>query len=257
MDIAVLIAVCFLVMVFLASGIVVFAMFHQRKVLHHQLKLIELAEQTQKDLLDASIEAEETERKRISSELHDDVGAALASVKLILNRGIKSDNKNLLISSEELLDSTFQKVRAISHKLQPGNLQQFGLQVTLSSMAEIFNKSEDFMIVFHPNPELPRLEYSVELGIYRVVQELIQNLIKHALVKSVVIEVKVENNKFLLILKHNGKGLTHQEFESYLYESDGIGLKNIINRINGIRGAINFTSGNPEFNYNIVVSVNI
>lgn len=257
MNITVLIAVCFLVMVFLASGIVVFAMFHQRKVLNHQLKLIELAEQKQKELLDASIEAEETERRRISSELHDDVGAALATVKLILNRGIKSDNKNLLISSEELLDSTFQKVRAISHKLQPGNLQQFGLQVTLSSMAEIFNKSEEVMIVFNPNSDLPRLEYSVELGFYRVVQELIQNLIKHALVKLVFIEVKVENNKFLLILKHNGKGLTDQEFESNLYQSDGIGLKNIINRINGMRGTINFTSGNIEYNYNIIVSVNI
>lgn len=257
MDIAVLIAVCFLIMVFLASGIILFAIFHQRKVLNHQIMLKELAEQKQKELLDASISAEETERNRISSELHDDVGAALATVKLILNRGIKSENKELLQISEQLLDSTFQKVRAISHKLQPGNLQQFGLQVAISSMAEIFNKSDEVVIDFEPNFDLPRLEYSVELGCYRIVQELIQNLIKHAKVELIKIETEIEKGRFYLYLKHNGLGLTEAQFERYMYNSEGIGLKNILNRVNGMRGTINFTSGNKEFNYYIIVSVNL
>jgi len=257
MDIAVLIAVCFLVMVFLASGIVVFAMFHQRKVLNHQLKLIELAEQKQKELLDASIEAEENERMRISSELHDDVGAALATLKLVLNRGIKSDNKELLDTSEELLDSTFQKVRSISHKLQPGNLQQFGLQVAIGSMAEIINKTEELVIDFVPNHSLPRLEFSVELGFYRILQELLQNLIKHAKVEVVRIESFIEANRFILIVKHNGNGIDNEQFEKLLFKSEGIGLKNILNRVNGIRGSINFTRGNDDYNYHILISVNL
>eukprot|EP01031_Cornospumella_fuschlensis_P048450 gene48450-59332_t len=98
--------------------------------------------------------AEEAERKRISGELHDDVGAALATVKLILKRGIKSDNKDLLIEGEQLLDATFQKVRDISHKLQPNNLQQFGLQVAISAIADLYNKSDEIEIDFETNNNL-------------------------------------------------------------------------------------------------------
>lgn len=255
MSVTILVIVSFLVMVFLASGIVVFALFHQRKVLNHQIKIKELAEQKQKELLDASIEAEENERMRISTELHDDVGAALATLKLVLNRGIQSDNKELLDTSEELLDLTFQKVRAISHKLQPGNLQQFGLQVAIGSMADIINKTQELVIDFVPSNSLPRLEYSVELGFYRILQELLQNLIKHAKVKIVRIDCTVEENRFILTLKHNGNGIDNEQFENLIFKTEGIGLKNILNRVNGMRGNINFTRGNDHFNYHILISV--
>jgi DNA-binding NarL/FixJ family response regulator len=91
MDIAILIAVCFLVMVFLASSIILFAIFHQRKVLNHQIMLKDLAELKQKELLDASIAAEETERNRISSELHDDEAYILHLLELGANSYLMKD----------------------------------------------------------------------------------------------------------------------------------------------------------------------
>jgi len=244
-------------MAMMVIALVIFLFLHQRRMFDHQMTLIALAEQKQKELLDASIQGEEEERIRISTELHDDVGATLATVKLILNQAIKSGDNDLLYETEDLVNNTFNKIREISQKLNPSNLVKLGLEATIQSLVDVINKSNELRIDFIPSQMNLRLADNVELGLYRITQELIHNLMKHANTTYIVIETYSSGGKYNLVVKHNGVGLTNETFQLNLYKDRSLGLKNIMNRVNTINGSINFSDNNLDLPYHINIIVSL
>lgn len=228
-------------MLLMAMGVIVFVILYQRRVIQSQIEIRNIQEQKQQELLNASIQSEEQERMRIAAELHDDVAPTLASIKLYLSTAIKQPaNTDLLLQSKALLDESLCKIRDIAHKLQPSTLYYLGLQVSLQSLVDVINNSASMKAVYHEKSPLPSLQNSIELSLYRVVQELTNNIIKHAQAQSLSIEADTVQDKVRLVISHDGTGITQQLFEELIYKKGAIGLKNIVTRLKSIEASIHF-----------------
>jgi signal transduction histidine kinase len=225
-------------MLALAIGVILFVVMYQRRVIHHQVELKEIEEKKELELIQAGIQSEEQERMRIATELHDDVGATLASARLFLHQKEIMDEAAIQ-QSKELLDESIQKIRSISHKLQPSTLYHLGLQTSLQSLSEIISKTGVVKVIYIKVNDLPRLDAQLELSAYRIVQELINNCIKHADAKNITLQTDADS-ELKIKLSHDGKGLLQQDYEELIYKKGAIGLKNIVNRLKSINANIYF-----------------
>lgn len=234
------ISIAIIAMLLMASGIIFFVVMYQRRVIRHQEEINNINKQKELELVQAAVRGEEQERTRIASELHDDVGATLASVKLFLH----SQNKELgdrpvFAQSRDLIDETIEKVRGLSHRLQPAVLKQFGLDAALSSFFKTFKPVQGLNIQYH-NGDLPRMNEDRELALYRIVQELVNNTLKHSGASRIRCETYVTTDGVGVEYAHDGEGLTEVTFQQLVYKKDAIGLKNIVTRLKSVNGTISF-----------------
>jgi len=237
------------VMLLMVFTIIFFVVIHQRKVIKYQLELKKITEEQQKKLTQAAVLSEETERKRISAELHDDVGALLSTTKLYLNQiqptHLNDQSKvNILNDCKQLLNDTVQTVRNLSANLQPSTIKDFGLVSTFQNFCDKLNHSPDLHISFTVQGKVDRFQTENELAVFRILQELTNNILKHAKPRNIQFSFFRKNDILHIFIEHNGNGLSQQEFEQKLYNIQGLGLKNIQNRINILRGAIRFEKNN-------------
>ncbi len=245
-------------LLFLASLLIAFII-AQRKKLKYQRDLQQLRETQHNQLIEAAVRSEETERHRIAEALHDEVGAILSSSKLHL-QGIKSTNlderdKQLYEKGKELLDEGIKKVRGISHNLHSNILKEFGLneairdflnKLTQASLIKATTDLDNNYITKNPENDI---------SIYRMVQELVNNILKHANAKEIKVHSNYTGRLLELTISHNGKGLTQQQFEELRYNKDGMGLKNIQNRVILLRGKIEFATDDNKSTINIIIPV--
>ncbi len=229
------------VMLLLSLGVIFFVMLYQRRIIAHQQELKFINQQKELELIQASIQSEELERMRIASELHDNVAATLASARLFLYKEKDAGyNEDIINQSKELLDEGIVKIRNISHKLQPAILQHLGLQLALESLTDVINRSGQIKASHTAISILPRTTDSAELAIYRIVQELLTNMLKHAQPTTIALHTLVAQEHIQVILTHNGTGLTQHTYEDLIYKKGATGLKNIVNRIKAINATIRF-----------------
>jgi signal transduction histidine kinase len=232
-------------MLLLVFAIILFVVIHQRKVINYQLELKKVNEEQQKKLTQAAVQSEEKERKRISAELHDEVGALLSTVKLYLNQ-IQPANLNeqgkadILNDCKELLNDTVQTVRNLSANLQPASIKDFGLLSTFQHFCDKLNHSPGLQISFTVQGNIDRFQTEHELAVFRILQELTNNILKYANAGNIHFSFFRKDSKLQIFIEHNGNGLSQQEFEQKLYSIHGLGLKNIQNRINILKGTIHF-----------------
>jgi signal transduction histidine kinase len=246
-------------MLLLFTSFLVALIFSQRKKLKYQQAMDKLREQQQNQLIEAAVRSEETERHRIAETLHDEVGAILSSAKLHL-LGIKAqqlDEKDQLLHGKgrELLNDVIQKVRGISHNLHSNILKEFGLneairhfirKVTQGTLINATTVLDDNYTTANPENDI---------SIYRMVQELVNNILKYAHASEFMISSSLNGHELDLVIFHNGEGLTQQQFEEFRYQKEGLGLKNIQNRVILLKGTIHFTSGSEGYRINIRVPV--
>ena len=123
-------------MLILAGGIIFFVLSYQRRVLRHKLEMQQMDFNYQQLLLEATVESQEKERRRVASELHDGVGAMLSAVKLNLNllQSTLNGNREAITETKKMLDETIENVRRISKALLPAGLEKVGLTPTLSEL---------------------------------------------------------------------------------------------------------------------------
>src|SRR5665811_2126491 len=125
----------------MAIGIVVFVIFHQRRVIRYQLQMKQMEDEKQHILLQASIRFQEEERQRIAADLHDDAGPLLATARLYLNENLIHQEPAVqlqaIISAKQIIDDSIQLIRNISHSLMPPTLKNFGLE---SAVNDLFQK---------------------------------------------------------------------------------------------------------------------
>lgn len=238
-----------IVMIALLLTIVFFVLIHQRKVIQYQLQLKEVNEAQQKKLTLAAIASEEAERKRISAELHDEVGALLSTVKLYLSQvqpeHLNSDGKvKLLNQSKELLDESIRTVRNISSNLQPMLIADFGLESTVQHFCNKINQPPVFTVTLTVEEALERMPADKELAIFRIVQEITNNIIKHAQANYIHYSLVQKTDMLEVYFEYNGTGLNQQEYEQKLYHSQGLGLKNMQNRLNILKGYVFYQKNN-------------
>ncbi len=228
-------------MLLLAFSIVFFVVIYQRRIISHQLELKKISEQKELELIQASIQSAEVERARIASELHDDVGATLASARLFLYKAKDASfNEDGINQSKELLDESIGKIRNISHKLQPATLQHLGLQLALQSLVEVINGSGKIKTRYIIREPLPRVNDAIELAAYRISQELINNIIKHADASHIEMELGIKQQHIVISFSHDGVGLTNEMYLELVYKKGATGLKNIVNRLKAVNASIHF-----------------
>jgi two-component system, NarL family, sensor kinase len=242
-------------MMALSIGIILFVIMYQRRIIRHQLEIKAINDQKQQELINASLKGEEEERMRIASELHDDVGATLSSVRLFLHTAARTpEDVTILEQSRELLDDSIQKIRNISHKLQPSTLEHLGLHTSLQSHADLISRSGSLKFQYSSSVELPRLADNIEMAVYRIIQELTNNIIKHSHATDIHLKTVYNSGTLSIFLSHNGEGLTEEHYQEMIYKKGAIGLKNIVNRLKSINANIQFEKAGEQ-NYQIAISI--
>jgi len=246
-------------MLVLAIALVVFIVFHQRKVIKYQMQLQRLEEEQQKILLNASIRWQEEERQRIAADLHDDAGPLLATARLYLNENLLKQDMSTQLQSiynaKQIIDDTIQLIRNISHSLMPPTLKNFGLE---SAINDLFQKISGTGAInascrFHDYRQ--RLVPEQELLVFRVVQELINNILKHSNSSFMHITQNISEGRFFLRLHHDGRGITQDDFQKMNKSSLGLGLKNIQSRMKVLHGNINFEKDLSQTYYKITIDI--
>jgi signal transduction histidine kinase len=258
-DIRFLVIIGIAVMLLLFTSFLVALIFNQRKKLKYQQSMEKLREQQQNQLIEAAVRSEETERHRIAETLHDEVGAILSSAKLHL-LGIKTEvlderDKKLHEKGRELLNDVIQKVRGISHNLHSNILKEFGLNEAIRHFVRKVTQGTVLSATTALDDNYRTLNPDNDISMYRMVQELVNNILKYAKASEFMISSSLEGNELNLVIFHNGEGLTQEQFEELRYQKEGLGLKNIQNRIILLKGSIYFTNGNEGYRINIHVPV--
>jgi two-component system NarL family sensor kinase len=246
-------------MLVLAVGLVAFIVFHQRKVIKYQQQLQRMEEEQQQILLNASIRWQEEERQRIAADLHDDAGPLLATARLYLNDNLVNQDiptqLQSIYSAKQIIDDTIQLIRNISHSLMPPTLKNFGLE---SAVNDLFQKISGSGAInanckFHDYRE--RMLPQRELLLFRVAQELVNNILKHSNASFIHLTQNISDGKFYLRLHHDGKGITQADFEKMNKSSVGLGLKNIQSRMKVLDGNIFFERDASQTFYKVTIEM--
>jgi two-component system, NarL family, sensor kinase len=246
-------------MLSLTIGLIVFIIFHQRKVIRYQLRLQKMEHDQQKMLLNASIRLQEEERQRIAADLHDDAGPLLATARLYLNENLVNLDKTTQLQSiynaKQIIDDTIQLIRNISHSLMPPTLKNFGLE---SAVNDLFQKisgsgSMNASSRFHDYRE--RLQAENELIIFRVIQELVNNILKHSNASFIHLTQNTSGDRFFIRLHHDGRGITQTDFDKLNKSNVGLGLKNIQSRLKVLHGKIFFEKDMSQTYYKVTIEL--
>ncbi|MCY1719736.1 sensor histidine kinase [Prolixibacteraceae bacterium Z1-6] len=216
-------------MLLLAGGIFFFFITYQKRLLQKQLELNQVRQEQQQQILQNTIQAQEKERKRIAQDLHDEVGAMLSVVKLNVGRiERKSEEENakaLAVETKIYLDDVITQVRRISRALLPPALEKLGLFFALEELANWVNKAEDLKIECWKSGEQFRFDSKKELALFRVVQELMNNAIKHSGATLINVNTRFSNKSLAIAIVDNGQGFNLEE-----KVNTGLGLKNLESR---------------------------
>jgi two-component system, NarL family, sensor kinase len=246
-------------MVVLVIGLVVFIIFHQRKVIRYQTQLQLMEHEQQKLLLNASVRLQEEERQRIAADLHDDAGPLLATARLYLNENLVNQDRasqlQSIFQARQILDDTIQLVRNISHSLMPPTLKNFGLESAVNDVIQKISGSGTINASsrFHDYKE--RLKGDKELLIFRVVQELINNILKHSNSSFIHITQHMQGTNFVLRIHHDGRGIVQSDFEKLNKSNVGLGLKNISSRLRVAHGKILFEKDASQTYYKVTLEI--
>ncbi|MCY7408872.1 MAG: sensor histidine kinase [Chitinophagales bacterium] len=176
--------------------------------------------------LNAMMDGQEKERKRIAADLHDRVGGSLAAIKLHLESFIKShtelsQTQNQILFVKQMLDDVVKEVRRVSHDLASGVLIKFGIVPALKDLCDSIGSAGNVKVNFFSAGFEERVDSRIEISFYRITQELITNILKHARANEINIHLSRFETHLLLLVEDDGVGFdTAKAFE-------GIGMKNI------------------------------
>jgi two-component system, NarL family, sensor kinase len=255
-DLKFFIIIGILVMLILTVSFLLVFIINQKKKLEYQQSVQQLRVNQQNQLIEAAIKSEEIERHRIAEVLHDEVGAILSSAKLHL-MGIKDENldardKQLHNKGRELLDEVIHIVRGISHNLHSNILKEFGLNEAIKHFTTKLTHGSMIKASFHLDESYTGQHEEKDITIYRI-----NNIIKHATATTISITSNFDGKDLQLTILNDGIGITQEEFEALRYKQEGLGLKNIQNRIILLRGTIQFQYENEEQKIILHIPVNV
>jgi two-component system, NarL family, sensor kinase len=248
-----------IVMLLLTITLIVFIIFHQRRVIRYQLKMQEMESEQQKLLLRSSIKSQEEERQRIAADLHDDAGPLLATARLYLSENMvnldKATQLQSIFSAKQIIDETIQLIRNISHSLMPPTLKNFGLESAVNDFFQKINGSGTLNVNSRFHDYKQRLKPEKELTVFRVIQEIINNILKHS--NSSFIHLTQHNGEenMLVRIHHDGKGLSQSDFERLSKSPVGLGLKNIQSRLKVIQGDILFEQDPSKSFFKVTIDI--
>ncbi|WP_394757942.1 ATP-binding protein [Flavobacterium sp.] len=215
--------------------------YRARKKINDQ-EIIQLHQEKKIDATQNMIQGEEQERTRLARDLHDGLGGILTGVKFQLNsmKGnviLSEENAGTFTKSISQIDNAIAEMRRVAHNMMPEALLKFGLEETLRSYCESVSQNSELTVSYQSFGMEERLEQTTEIVLYRIVQELLNNTIKHAKATKSNIQLSRNGNIISLTVEDNGKG-----FDVNAIKKNGIGLSNINHRVEYLNGKIDIQS---------------
>lgn len=238
-------------MLILAGAIVLFVVVYQRRLLNQQLQISQMKMTYQQKTLELNIEAQEKERKRIANDLHDSIGSILSATRLYLNQieTTKKEEQTHYIKGKsiKLLDSAITNIQSITRDLLPPSLDRFGLELAVTDLCKTVRDLNVLEIVFTSNLN-QRIEDKQELLLYRIIQELINNTLKHAEASKILIQFIYQNNKLKLIYSDDGKGFQPimEQYGEDRIITEGLGLQSIRTRVDLLNAEVKYATTIPS-----------
>ena len=221
-----------------------FVVYHnrsQRRIFQHKMEGQQL-------LLQRTILAQEEERRRIAKDLHDEIGSKLNVMFLhtqqLKKEGTTSQNyQRTLGDLTELINSSIDTTRRISHDLLPPILEEFGLEEALKELSQAYTRTGSLKVDLHiEHGQVLDLDKSTELNLFRIIQELLSNSIKHGKANLVHIRLLPLENVLRILYEDNGKGFEREAIAQH----KGLGIQNIESRLQIIDGRWSYDSAPGE-----------
>ncbi|WP_293872279.1 sensor histidine kinase [Flavobacterium sp.] len=242
------------VIIFLLITIVLFFLSYQnmrrKKKIAEQEKLIQtqkienILQEQELHEIDKLIEGQEKERILIANELHDNLGSLLATLKLNFQNlklrkttSLEADEQ-LFTTTDALLEEAYQKVRTLAHKQNAGVIGNQGLVPAVQNMASKIALSGKITVQVIPFGLDERLENTLELTIFRMIQELLTNAVKHAHATEIIINLTQHEDTLNIIVEDNGNGFDVDQID----KKDGMGLPNIEKKVTQLQGTFSIDS---------------
>lgn len=224
-------------------GIIMLVLVHQRKQLQYLKDKEQLTMSFEKEILESKLEIQEQTMKNISQEIHDNVGQILTLVKLNLNTmTCEAPNKlyEKINNSSELVGKAIQDLRDLSKSLHTDFITEMGLVKSIEYEFEMIKKAGNYKTVLIIEGEPSELPNHHELILFRMFQEVLNNIIKHAKATSVTAKLCFENDNLRMEISDDGAGFN---VPSVLANgTNGLGIKNMYNRAKMIGATFNITS---------------
>ncbi len=223
-----------LVIIVLLTILILYIYLKNKQLNFQRIQVLKKEQETQ--MLKSVIEGEEKERKRVARELHDGLGAVLATVKMqisgIQHKFPEIESSATYQKAELLIDEACRTVREISHNLMPNILEQQGLIFAMEDLCHTFANHHKIDFDFIPYGDEQLLPDELKITVFRITQELLKNIIKHAAAKAVIVQLTIEENEVILIVEDDGKGFDTATLQS------GIGIENIRSRTAYLNGTL-------------------
>lgn len=201
----------------------------EKEIMHQQI-------QEQKKIARAIIHAQEQERNRIGQELHDNVNQILAATKMFLSSAAKSDAAREAIRYPiQLIDNSIEEIRSLSSR-QVTPLMNIHLKEMIEELIDKMKASAKLTAVLDYNDHEDQMDDDLKLNVYRIIQEQVNNIVKYAAAKNVLISIRTEKDGTHILISDDGKGFDTTK------KRKGIGISNMINRVEAFNGSINIHS---------------
>ena len=222
----------------------------QKRLLLEKEKLIqlqrinELEKEKQLAASEAVLRGQEEERKRLAKDLHDGLGGMLSGIKFSFsnmkeNIIMTPENLRAFERSMDMLDSSISELRRVAHNMMPESLIRFGLEISVRDICRDITNSGALNVSFQAFGlnEL-KADQQVQIIIYRIIQELLNNIMKHAAAKSAIVQLTLRNGRLNITVEDDGKG-----FDPNLIDiSNGMGLSNLKSRVDYLGGRLEIES---------------
>jgi two-component system, NarL family, sensor kinase len=227
----------------LAISLLSYRNYRQKQKLQQQ-RISELETEKQLTATEAVLKGEEQERTRLAKDLHDGLGGMMSGIKysfLTMKRNLIMTPENQLAfeRSMDMLDSSIQEMRRVAHNMMPEALLKFGLDTALKDLSNDINQTG----ALHVNYQSIGMDHAIidqttSITIYRIIQELINNTMKHAAATNSIVQLSRTDNKLTITVEDDGKGFD----TACLGMAKGIGWTNIMNRVEFLKGKLDINS---------------
>ncbi|HVS95779.1 MAG TPA: ATP-binding protein [Puia sp.] len=227
----------------LAIFLVSFVYIHQRRQYAFLREKQLIKSQFQEELLKTRLEIQEETFRSISEEIHDNIGQTLSFIKLNLNTmtpSLDERQEDKWRESKDLLTKVIQDLRGLSRTLNTDFIRDIGLVTAVRQQTGVLHRSGLYQMQVEVQGEERTLPANRELVVYRVIQELLNNIVKHAEATAIHLCMRYEPEKLTVIVEDDGVGFDPETIAAQ--ERSGIGLRNVLNRMSMISGTASIQS---------------
>lgn len=230
-------------MLLLAGAIVVFVVFYQKKMIQEQFKRQVMEFDYQQKMMQAELSSQESERRKLAADLHDSIGGMLSTIRVgLATIGRSLPEPKMMDETKKMLDDTISSVRRISRDLMPSTLEKFGLVHAVKELCERFESTSTIPISFESTGEVSSLDSQRELMAFRIIQELLNNAIKHAQALNIHVTL-IATDVLSISVEDDGIGFDAEAQKLDKQSGKGLGLFNIENRARLLNAEIQFLPG--------------